>query len=122
MSLTLRELHFRNDCVNCISENLGWQQLQAMTLSAAIARLAAGHAAEQPYISPANGEHVMYINLEDHLAYTAQAPNKDFLAIMQVFHSPVCGPARLHWGKAGWPSVKCFDGAKEYPNTWCDFG
>ncbi len=33
-----------------------------------------------------------------------------------------CG-ARLHWGKAGWPQwAACFDGAAEYPNTWCHFG
>ena len=33
-----------------------------------------------------------------------------------------CG-ARLHWGKAGWPEhAKCFDGGKEYPNTWGHFG
>ncbi len=31
--------------------------------------------------------------------------------------------ARLHWGKAGWPRyAPCFDGAKEYPDTWCHFG
>jgi len=33
-----------------------------------------------------------------------------------------CG-ARLHWGKAGWPQwAACFDGAREYPDTWCHFG
>ena len=33
-----------------------------------------------------------------------------------------CG-ARLHWGKAGWPQWgACFDGAREYPATWCHFG
>lgn len=33
-----------------------------------------------------------------------------------------CG-ARLHWGKAGWPEhATCFDGAKEYNTTWCQFG
>lgn len=31
--------------------------------------------------------------------------------------------ARLHWGKAGWPRhAACFDGAKEYSGSWCDFG
>ena len=30
---------------------------------------------------------------------------------------------RLHWGKAGWPRYnKCFDGAAQYPDTWCQFG
>jgi hypothetical protein len=33
-----------------------------------------------------------------------------------------CG-ARMHWGKAGWPRwAACFDGAAEYPDTWCHFG
>ncbi len=38
---------------------------------------------------------------------------------MRVFRSPVCGPARLHWGKAGWDTdvAGCFDGAAEYPET-----
>ena len=32
--------------------------------------------------------------------------------------------ARLHWGKAGWVQLgeKPFDGAAEYPDTWCHFG
>lgn len=31
--------------------------------------------------------------------------------------------ARMHWGKAGWPRwAACFDGAREYPDTWCSFG
>ncbi len=31
--------------------------------------------------------------------------------------------ARLHWGKAGWPKfAACFDGAIEYPDSWCHFG
>jgi len=33
-----------------------------------------------------------------------------------------CG-GLLHWGKAGWPQwAACFDGAREYPDTWCHFG
>eukprot|EP00882_Tetradesmus_deserticola_P020060 GHRQ01021615.1.p2 GENE.GHRQ01021615.1~~GHRQ01021615.1.p2 ORF type:complete len:127 (+),score=36.52 GHRQ01021615.1:199-579(+) len=65
----------------------------------------------------------MHVNLEDHLAYVNGKPNEDFQAVMRVFRSAVCGPARMHWGKAGWPQLaRCFDGAKEYPKTWCDFG
>jgi hypothetical protein len=79
-------------------------------------------AAENAYLSPANGEAVLYINLEDHVSYATGKPNEDFQAIMQILRSPVCGPGRLHWGKAGWPQLAfCFNGAKEYPN-WCDFG
>lgn len=41
---------------------------------------------------------------------------------MQLLRSAACGPARLHWGKAGWPQyAACFDGVKEY-TRWCDFG
>lgn len=79
--------------------------------------------AEHPYLATTNGEHTIFINIEDHVSYATMTPNEDFQAIMSVFRSPVCGPARLHWGKAGWPRhAQCFDGAKEYPNTWCDFG
>ena len=40
---------------------------------------------------------------------------------MRIFRQD-CG-ARLHWGKAGWPQWgACFDGAREYPDTWCHFG
>ena len=42
-------------------------------------------------------------------------------AIVSIFRHQ-CG-ARLHWGKAGWPRwAPCFDGAEEYPSTWCHFG
>lgn len=65
----------------------------------------------------------MYVNLEDHMTYATGKANEDFQAVLRVFRSPVCGSARLHWGKAGWTQhAQCFDGAKEYPNTWCDFG
>ena len=33
-----------------------------------------------------------------------------------------CSPARLHWGKSGWPDFGCWNGAELYRNTWCDFG
>ena len=41
---------------------------------------------------------------------------------MQLLRGPSCR-GRLHWGKAGWQSLApCFDGAREYPDTWCHFG
>lgn len=41
--------------------------------------------------------------------------------VMRIFRQD-CG-ARLHWGKAGWPQwAACFDGAREYPDSWCHFG
>lgn len=65
---------------------------------------------------------MLYVNIEDHVSYATKRPNEDLQAIMGVLRSPICGPARLHWGKAGWPRwASCFDGAKEYPR-WCDFG
>jgi hypothetical protein len=79
-------------------------------------------AAENAYLSPAHGEPVLYINIEDHVSYATGKPNQGFDAIMKILRSPTCGPARLHWGKAGWPKwASCFDGAKEFPK-WCDFG
>ena len=53
------------------------------------------------------------------------AASSDFMLAMQrvmkILMSECSG--RLHWGKAGWPRYNgCFDGAKAYPNTWCQFG
>lgn len=47
--------------------------------------------------------------------------NTKFNTVMELFRTKC--DARLHWGKGGWPLfAKCFDGAKEYPDSWCDFG
>ena len=49
--------------------------------------------------------------------------NQDAAAqeVMRIFRQD-CG-ARMHWGKAGWPQwAACFDGAREYPDSWCHFG
>jgi hypothetical protein len=58
------------------------------------------------------------------VSYATQATNADFQAVLALLRSPVCGRARLHWGKAGWmqPYGACFDGAREYAATWCHFG
>ena len=39
-----------------------------------------------------------------------------------LLSSNECTPARLHWGKAGWPDFGCWNGADAYKDTWCDFG
>ena len=77
---------------------------------------------EEPfYLSPSSGTPVMYFNLEDHLTLSSGVPNDDFDAVMNYFLDNC--DARLHWGKAGWPThTPCFDGAEDYPETWCDFG
>jgi hypothetical protein len=77
---------------------------------------------EEPfYLSPSHGSPVMYVNLEDHLSLSSGVPNDKFDAVMNYFLDNC--DARLHWGKAGWPThTPCFDGAEEYPETWCDFG
>lgn len=77
---------------------------------------------ESIYLSPAHGTPVMYVNLEDYVSYATRRPNQEFQAVMDMFRSESC-KARLHWGKAGWPQhAKCFDGATEYPDSWCHFG
>jgi len=42
-----------------------------------------------------------------------------------LVHGPDCG-GRLHWGKAGWPTLlpnwNPMDTVTGYPQTWCDFG
>ena len=77
---------------------------------------------EEPfYLSPSNGMPVMYVNLEDHLTINSGVPNDKFDAVVEYLLERC--DARLHWGKAGWPTHNpCFDGAEDYPETWCDFG
>lgn len=58
---------------------------------------------------------------EDYVSRSTGKVNDQFQRITQLFRQR-CG-ARLHWGKEGWTRhSKCFDGATEYPNTWCHFG
>jgi len=66
----------------------------------------------------------LYINIEDYLFYVqGRMRNVGFYEVMRYFRGdPRCEGSRLHWGKAGWPDVGCWDGAAEYPDTWCDFG
>ncbi|EIE25101.1 hypothetical protein COCSUDRAFT_40439 [Coccomyxa subellipsoidea C-169] len=65
---------------------------------------------EEAYLANTNGGPRMFFNIEDHLSM-----------VMGIFRQE-CG-ARMHWGKAGWPRwAACFDGAKEFPDTWCSFG
>jgi len=61
------------------------------------------------------------VNIEDHLSISSGQQNAKFDEVLDFFLEQ-CG-ARLHWGKAGWPTHQpCFDGAEDYPETWCDFG
>ncbi|PSC73742.1 L-gulonolactone oxidase [Micractinium conductrix] len=76
---------------------------------------------EDYYLSPATDGPLMWINMEDYLSRSSGVPNDKFHKVVSLFRER-CG-ARLHWGKAGWPEhAKCFDGGKEYPNTWGHFG
>jgi hypothetical protein len=64
----------------------------------------------------------MYINLEDHLSRSLGEENEGFDTVLD-FMLEECNSTRLHWGKAGWPTHQpCFDGAEDYPESWCDFG
>eukprot|EP00889_Picochlorum_renovo_P008862 jgi/Picre1/35892/NNA_003350.t1 len=78
---------------------------------------------EEPfYLSPSYGHPVMYINLEDHLSRSLGEENEGFDTVLD-FMLEECNSTRLHWGKAGWPTHQpCFDGAEDYPESWCDFG
>jgi hypothetical protein len=76
---------------------------------------------EDFYLSPSHGHPVMYINIEDHLSISSGKQNKEFDQVLDYFLDEC--DARLHWGKAGWPTHQpCFDGAEDYPDSWCDFG
>ena len=78
-------------------------------------------AEEDAYLSNTHGGPRVYVNLEDYLRHNTGNENKRFQRVIELFRTK-CN-ARLHWGKAGWPKhAQCFDGAKEYPDSWCDFG
>lgn len=78
---------------------------------------------EDGYLSNTNGGPRMYMNLEDFVLYSTGVRNAAFQGIMNLFRTSDNCKARLHWGKAGWiEHGQCFNGAKEYPSTWCDFG
>lgn len=75
------------------------------------------------YITPDVGVPHMFINMEDYLFHATKKENKEFQEIIRLFRTTPQCKARLHWGKAGWPQhASCFDGATEFPDTWCDFG
>lgn len=77
---------------------------------------------EDFYISPANGGPTMYVNFEDQIGPSGGGNNTGVWTMAQMFLEGKCS-GRYHWGKAGWPAhLPCFDGAKMYPDTWCDFG
>ncbi|EFN57507.1 hypothetical protein CHLNCDRAFT_143085 [Chlorella variabilis] len=94
---------------------------------------------EEMYLSPNHQGPHLWVNMEDWVSLSSGVPNDKFLAVIRMFRWER-GPAvllpvgqemgawercqaRLHWGKAGWDELsQCFDGAKEYPSTWCHFG
>jgi FAD/FMN-containing dehydrogenase len=69
----------------------------------------------------------MYVNVEDYVrhATTPVTVNRKFQKVIEHLRGPSCD-GRLHWGKAGWPTEKewegSFDGATEYGAAWCSFG
>ena len=57
---------------------------------------------------------------------SARSQNPGFWLVMDyLVHGPACG-GRLHWGKAGWPTLlpdwNPVNVTTGYPATWCDFG
>ncbi|PSC67957.1 peptidase C69 [Micractinium conductrix] len=61
------------------------------------------------------------VNIENWISLSSGQPNDKFDAVMRYFRDRCM--ARLHPGKGGWTEyAHCFDGAKEYPNSWCSFG
>jgi len=65
------------------------------------------------------------LSLEDRVYYNGEerTTNIPFKRVMGFLtSSPLCAPARMHWGEAGWPDAGCWNGAEYYQDTWCDFG
>ena len=106
-------------CLKGLAEEIyGPRNLLVGFRTPALIRFVSG---EDFYLSPSQGGPRMYVNIEDHLSISSGRQNNEFDAVMNYFVDNC--DARLHWGKAGWPThTPCFDGAEEYPETWCDFG
>ena len=101
-----------------ISEIYGPKNLYAGFRTPALVRFISG---EDFYLSPSNGGPVMYVNIEDHLSLSSGRQNNEFDQVLR-YYIEECD-ARLHWGKAGWPTHwPEFDGAVNYSESWCDFG
>ena len=94
-------------------EIYGPRQLNVGFRTPALMRFVSG---EDFYLSPSNGGPVMYVNIEDHLSLSSGRQNEEFDAVMRYFLDEC--DARLHWGKAGWPTHwPEFDGAVNYAET-----
>ena len=106
-------------CLKGLAEEIyGPRNLLVGFRTPALIRFVSG---EDFYLSPSQGGPRMYVNIEDHLSISSGRQNNEFDAVMNYFLDNC--DARLHWGKAGWPThTPCFDGAEDYPETWCDFG
>lgn len=107
------------DCLEAIgSEIYGRKDLWKGFVTPMLIRFVAEEAA---YLSNTHGGPRVYINLEDYLRYNTRKENWRFQRVIALFREKC--HARLHWGKAGWPQhASCFDGKREYPDSWCDFG
>ena len=113
------------DCVAAVAQRLynepdeAWRGFRTQFLMCLTNR-------ESGYLAYSVDEPVMGFNMEDYVQYNNDGENDAFQGVMDVFRSDACGPARVHWGKAGWDLNRdqevCFDGAKDYGTAWCDFG
>lgn len=83
------------------------------------------------YLSHTSDGPAIFINVEDYVFYNdnrGETANEPFQAMLTYIRTnPECtgGPdkvSKMHWGKAGWPDVGCFDGASEFGEGWCHFG
>lgn len=86
---------------------------------------AAGHAALQPVraslsLVPASTERLGQPPLRQGIDW--RPPHPPSAKTTNLDRGSSCN-GRLHWGKGGWPEyASCFDGSKEYPDTWCHYG
>lgn len=80
---------------------------------------------ETGLLSAASDEPRLWVSGPDYVYYNQEVrqSNEPFKNLIgYLVSSPLCSPARLHWGKGGWPDPGCWNGAEYYPDTWCDFG
>jgi len=79
---------------------------------------------ESGLLSVSNDQPRVWMSLDDFVYYNqgrqSNVPFKNLMAYLVT--TPFCAPARLHWGKPAFPDPGCWNGAVDYPETWCDFG
>eukprot|EP00884_Botryococcus_braunii_P016761 jgi/Botrbrau1/3769/Bobra.0183s0004.1 len=78
--------------------------------------------AEEPaYLATSNGGARMCMEIDDFTSLSSGVFNMAVYDVVKAIMDKL--PARLHWGKFGWPALEpCYDGSAKFGDSWCHFG